>query len=341
MFTFRPEDMDIKKLLPFALALPLVSGGGVAGDLAAALVSPKPIAPTASEFLISESLDVPAATIFSEKVHKGIALPPLEMERKKVVEKQKKFPGTPILVTKNATSGIPYTFYGGLVPQKNLNANEIDLLKIFGLSTGDSRRQFAALMENPKSIKEKTFKKFKLIYQNFLQEIDKYITFFEEKLDGIFREHAKKLHAQFRVLADQFRSGLRRLHASDAADHMKKVVALTLDLPGNPPLNTLQELFQPELILLFAIHNDVVVDGFHFGTLAQQNPLILCLDRDMDLTSETLWAWLSNRTERSDKLIIVFSIDVSKQPTRFPNSPFLHYIYVPNFIKAPLRKVEP
>ncbi|MDR0590940.1 MAG: hypothetical protein LBG09_03810 [Puniceicoccales bacterium] len=292
-------------------------------------------------FVIPEPVDFPAATIFSPEQHANVDIASHKMLCERVAEKQKKFKNTHLLIVPNTTSNIKYIIFGGISPQKELKLDEIDSLKIFGLSRGDTRNQFAALAENPARMKGRALKIFETSYRSFLQKIDEYIAFFEEKFDGIFLQNIKKLRAQFQVARDRLQRWLKRLHGPDIADHFKKVIDLALGLPDNPPFNHLQELFRPELLLFYAVENNIAINGFNFGTFRQQNPLHFCLDKDMALFSEILWAWFSTTTERADKRLIVSSFKPNECPTRLPDSQFPRYTRVPNFIKIAFRKTIP
>jgi hypothetical protein len=290
-----------------------------------------------AKFVIPEPVDFPVATTFSPEQHPNVDIALHKTLCERVTEKQKKFKNTHPLVVPNTTSNINYTIFDGICPQKELKLDEIDSLKIFGLSRGDTRNQFAALAENPASMKGKAFKTFGMSYRNFLQKIDEYIAFFEDKFDGILLQNIKKLRAQFQVICDRLQRCLKRLHGQDIADHLKKVTDLELGLSDNQPFNRFQELFQPGFLLFYAVVNGIPINGFNFGTFRRQNPFHFCLNKDMALPCEMLWAWFSATTERENKRLIVSSLKPSEYPTRLPNSQFPRYTHVPNFIKIAFR----
>jgi hypothetical protein len=290
-----------------------------------------------AEFTISDPIDIPVATIFSESQREDVNVDFHKKLCKRVSEKRKKFQTTNLLLLQNATSNIIYTVFGGIYPQKELKLDEIDILKILGHN--NSRENFVKLLENPKNIKNRAVPKLQTTYQNFLQKIDEYIAFFEDKFDGLCLQNVKKLRTQFRSLKDQFPERINRVHAEDIGNHLKKVINLKLDLCG--PLDCLLDLFHPGLLLFYAMENNVAIAGLNFSAFKRQNPLNFCSYNDMGLACETLLAWFSNGTERADKKLIVSSIIPGEYPTRLSNSQFFRYTYVPNFIKIAFHETAP
>jgi hypothetical protein len=279
----------------------------------------------------ADSIDIPAATIYSSKAHGDIDLNLPKKLCQKAIDKYEKFKNQEPLILPNTTSGIFYTFLGGIVPWPELMLDEIDALKVFGY--GELRRHFVQLTKNLANIKQIKVKPIKKAFKKYLRKIDKYIAFWEEKFDGVSQQNIKKLREQFQIVQNKLFKGIVRIHAQNLLALLNDIDHLQLNLPGNPPFNFLQELFHPEMLLLYAMAKDATINGLRFATFKRQNPLYVGLYHDMCLLCETQFAWLSNETDRADKQLIVCSVSPSKNLTRLPNAPFPRYIFLPNFIK--------
>ncbi|MDR1590410.1 MAG: hypothetical protein LBR92_00160 [Puniceicoccales bacterium] len=291
------------------------------------------------ELAVTDSVEVPVATIYSPTIHCSINLANHKKLCQKAIDKCKKFKESHVLITQNTSSGIFYTFIGGLIPKKDLLLDEIDTLKVLGC--GNFRSHFIQFIEKPANVKRKLLPAIQENYKNYLQKIDKYIAFFVEKFDGISQKNIQKLHEQFRRIQNNLTEGMLRVHAESLAVHLKKIDQLQLNLPGNPPFNYLRELFHPEMLLLYAMENDVNINDFHFTTLKQQNPLNIGLYSDMCLSCETLLAWFVNTTDRADKWLIVSSVNPAEHSTRIGNAQFPQYNFLPHFIKIALHETTP
>ncbi|MDR2812232.1 MAG: hypothetical protein LBB05_00340 [Puniceicoccales bacterium] len=288
------------------------------------------------ELVADDPIDMPIATIYSSKVHKGIDWNLLGKLCQRVTDKRKKFKTTNLLILQNTTSGIFYTFLGGILPQNDLKLDEIDALKIFGCN--DLRNYFVQLAENPTDIKRAKIKIIEEALKKYFEKIDEYITFSEKKFDGTMQQNIKKLHKQFQIVQNKLFEGGTRIHAQDLLSLLESVNHLQLNFPEGTPFNTFQELFHPEMLLFYAMENGIMINDFNFAVFKRQNPLYIGLYHDMCLSCETLLAWFANGTDRADKPLIVSSISPSEHPTRFPNSQFLRYTALQNFIKIALQK---
>ncbi|MDR1366537.1 MAG: hypothetical protein LBJ13_01355 [Puniceicoccales bacterium] len=283
--------------------------------------------------------DIPVATIYSPEAHKDIGLEPHKQHIKKILEKRKKYENSDLLIVPNATSGIAYTFIGGIIPSGNPLLDEIDALKVFG--DGNSRNDLVQLIENPKNLSRKEVQKDAEILKSFFQEIIKYITFLEPRFDGNNQQNIKTLREQLQILWDEYFDGLPRVHAQELLSFLEKLNHLRLDLPENLPFSSLQEFFHPGILLYYVMENGIIINGFNFETLIKQNPLNISLEMDMPLPLETLFARLSSTTKREDKQLIVSSANPSQYPTRPSNFQFPQYVAIPNFTKIAFRETKP
>ncbi|MDR2372227.1 MAG: hypothetical protein LBD60_03720 [Puniceicoccales bacterium] len=291
-----------------------------------------------AELVIGNPIEIPAATIYSPELHLDIDLDRSKQLCQKAVDKYGKFENSEVLIIQNTTSGIFYIFLGGLMPQKDLLLDEIDALKVFGCS--NLRNDLARLLENPEDIKRNKVKAFEDACKKYFQKVGEYITFWKEKFDGISQQNIQKLYEQFQAAQDKLFNSIGRIHGQDLRNLLETIDHLQLNLPENQPFNHFNELFTPELLLIYVIQNDVMINDFHFATFIQQNPLYIGLYYDMSLPCEAQFAWFTNRTDRAGKRLIVASVVPSAYPTRFPNSQFLRYNFLPPFIKIAFPKKE-
>jgi hypothetical protein len=291
-----------------------------------------------AKLIVADPIDIPVATIYSLKIHGDIDLDLHIKLRQKVMAKSRKSKDSNLLILQNTTSGIFYTFFSGIIPQKSLLLDEIDTLKV--LECNEFRNHFVQLRENLKNIKRKEIKRIEETVKNYLQKIDRYIAFLKEKFDGINQQNIQKLHDQFTILQNELFDGTSRIHGQELLSLLEKINHLQLNLPANSPFNAFRELFHPEMLLLYAMEKSITISGFNFATLKRQDPLNICSYSDMCLPCETLLAWFTNTTEREGKRLIVSSATPSKYPTRLPNSQFPQYVFLPSFIKIALRETE-
>ncbi|MDR0418375.1 MAG: hypothetical protein LBH08_03005 [Puniceicoccales bacterium] len=302
--------------------------------------------------------DIPAATIYSPVIHKNINLELHKQLIEKILKKCEKYKKADsliadlvinpnwvntnqlitdwsmnpnLLMTQDTTSGITYTFFKGIIPRKDLLLDEIDILKV--LECNDSRDYLAQAMQNPENLSRKKLQKCTEALETFILKVIQYVAFLKSEFDGNSQQNIKTLHEQLQTLHDEYFGGGRRIHVQDFSPFFKKLIHLQLNLPGNPPFNSLQDLFQPGMFLFYAMENGIVINGFNFAAFKRQNPLNISLDRDMSLTLETLLARFSSTMERADKQVVASSINLSQNPTRFPSGQFPQYIATPNFIK--------
>jgi hypothetical protein len=289
-----------------------------------------------AELEVGDHIDIPVATIYSPESHPDIDLDCLKKLCQKAVDKYKKFGDARVLIIQNTTSGIVYIFWGGLTPKKDPSLDEIDTLKVLGCS--NLRHLLVQLLENPEDIKRNKVKAFEDACKKYLQKVGEYIIFWKEKFDGISQQNIQKQYEQFQAAQDKLFNGIGRIHGQDLRNLLETIDHLQLNPSDNQPFNNLNELFHPELLLLYAIENDIMINDFHFATFIQQDPLCLGLYHDMPLPCETQLAWFMNRTDRAGKRLIVASVVPSAYPTRFPNSQFLRYNFLPPFIKIAFQK---
>jgi hypothetical protein len=290
-----------------------------------------------AELTVAHPIDIPVATTYSPELHGDINLDYPKKLCQRVIDKYGKFKNSRALILQNTTSGIFYTFLGGFMPHEDLLLDEIDILKVLGCS--NLRHYFIQLVENPTGIKRTKIKTIEDIYKKYLQKVGEYITFWKEKFDGISQQNIQKLYEHFQAAHDKLFKGIGRIHAQDLLNLLQTIDHLQLNLPEQP-FNNFQELFHPELLLLYAMENDVMINDFRFATFRQQNPLYIGLYYDMSLPCETQFAWFTNRTDRAGKRLIVASVSPSEHPTRFPNSQFFRYNFLPPFIKIAFQKKE-
>ncbi|MDR0740989.1 MAG: hypothetical protein LBF34_04760 [Puniceicoccales bacterium] len=291
-----------------------------------------------AELAVCDPIEISVATIYSPELHPDINLDCSKKLCQRAIVKHEKFNGARILVVQNTTSDIFYTFLGGFIPKKDLLLDEIDALKVLGCS--NLRNKFVQLVENPAGIKRTKIKAIEDGCKKYFQKVDEYITFWKEKFDGISQQNIQKQHEQFKAAQDKLFDSMQRIHAQDFLDLLETIDHLQLNLPGNQPFNNFHELFSPELLLLYAMENNVMINDFYFGVLIQQNPLYIGLYCDMPLFCETQFAWFTNRTDRANKQLIAASVIPSEQPTRFSNAQFPRYNYLSPFIKIAFQKKE-
>jgi hypothetical protein len=284
-------------------------------------------------------VDIYAATPYSPESYPGVDLGLPRELCQRVVDKWEKF-GTPrVLVVKNGTSGVFYTFVGGFIPLGNPLLDEIDPLKVLGCS--NLRHRFVRLLENSADIRRAKIKPILDAFKKYLEAVNAYIRFWEERFDGISRQNIQRLREQFQAAQDGLFNGTQRIHARDLLDLLNAIANLQLGLQGNPPFNHLSELFDPELLFLYVMEENIMINGFHFATFIEHNPLYIGLYRDMRLHCEVQLSWFTNRTDRAGKQLIVASVSPSEHPTRLPDSQFLRYNFLPSFIKIAFQEEGP
>jgi hypothetical protein len=198
------------------------------------------------------------------------------------------------------------------------------------------------IIENPGEIKKREqIETIKTAYKNYLQAIDQYIAFFEEKFDGTAQENIKKLHEQFQLLQKKLENGALRMSPKDLAAHFDTICKLKLNCPGNQPFCSLSELFYAEMLFLHAVEKNLRINEVQFEVFKRHAPLTLGLASDMYPICEALLAKFANSPDRSGKQLFVASVAPSILQTRYDNFSFPRYISVPDFIKIACRSVIP
>jgi hypothetical protein len=239
----------------------------------------------------------------------------------KASQKRKHLHGLNELTVQNPTNQKIYTVLSGFIPMPNLKNHEIDVLKILCGDNSESLRNFLHFSDFRPfegGHVEYSFKDYiASILPEFAQNLERYFSFLQVALSDrntydaleFYKEHVNDITSLFLNLPTADRKTrltffTTEIHKTEGAS--KSQVARVYPF---------SDFFHTEMLLLYAMGNNITVQDFNLGALKEQVPLEICSYNEMCPKCEGLFGqYLFHNPQR--QFIVAYVNEQSSHKSR-------------------------
>ncbi|MDR0740990.1 MAG: hypothetical protein LBF34_04765 [Puniceicoccales bacterium] len=278
----------------------------------------------------------PATLLTPEIAAFRISQTEVQKLRGKAIKKRLHFSSLNAFTIQNPDNGKTYTLLSGFTPMPHLKEHEIDALKILCGSNSESLRNvlhFSDFHPFEGGNVEHPFEDYvALILPEFTQNLKRYFSFLQVALSDrgaynaleFYKERAQDLACLF-----------SRLPAIDRKARLqyfeREIKKIEADLKGIQGVRVypLSDFFHTEMLLSYAIENDIDIQDFNFGTFKRRPLFLMCSFNEMCPKCEGLFGKYLRRNSQQQFIVAYINEQTSHKKRTFVAEPPLK-----NFFKV-------